>query len=219
MEAEPWYRLRARRDAGGGWDKEHRPLDRRARLIDAFTRVAAERGYEQITIEEVATAAGLPRAAFFEYFEGKRHCLGAAYDAFFDRLAAQVREACSAEQDWPDGVRAGVMACFEFLLETASRARLFMVEAVAGGIPLLERELRLIARLAEMLEDGRRRTLPPPDLPPSTEWILIAGSIERISELLLAEEPSALRDLEPEVAELVLSPFVGPEVARRMAVR
>jgi AcrR family transcriptional regulator len=218
VDGEPWHRLRGRREAGAGWDKEARP-DRRARLIDAFTRVASERGYEQTTIDEVAAAAGLPRAAFFEYFESKRHCLGAAYDAFFDRLSAQVKEVCAAEEEWPDAVRAGVAASFEFVLETASRARLFMVEAVAGGIPLLERELRLTARLAEMLEDGRRRTLPPPNLPPAMELVLVAGVLSRISELLLAEEPRALLDLEPEVVELVLGPFVGPDEARRLAVR
>jgi AcrR family transcriptional regulator len=211
--------LRGRGEAGGGWDKKLRPVDRRARLIDAFTRVAAERGYEQITIEEVAASAGLPRTAFFEYFESKRHCLGASYDAFFERLTVQVREACAAEEVWADGVRAGVKAGFEFLLETASRARLFMVEAVAGGLPLFERELRLTARLAEMLEAGRNRTVPPPDLPPAAEWILVAGALTRVSEVLLVEEPGALLDLEPEVVELVLGPFLGPEEARRLALR
>jgi AcrR family transcriptional regulator len=218
VEGDPWHRLQARQSSIGGWGKDRRPPDRRARLIDAFTRVAAERGYEQVTIEEVAAAAGLPRAAFFEYFESKRHCLGAAYDAFFERLTEQARQACAAEEAWPAGVRAAVNASFEFLLETASRARLFMVEAVAGGLPLFERELRMTARLAEMLEDGRRRTLPPPDLPPSVEWVLVAGVLTRVSELLLAEEPSALIDLQPEVVELVLTPYVGAGNARRLAI-
>jgi AcrR family transcriptional regulator len=160
----------------------------------------------------------LPRATFFVYFESKRHCLGAAYDAFFHRMTAQASEACAVEEEWPAGVRAGVRASFEFLLETASRARLFMVEAVAGGLPLFEREIRLVARLAEMLEEGRRRTLPPPDLQPSTESVLVAGVLARISELLLVEEPSALLELEPEVVEVVLAPFVGPDEARRHAL-
>jgi len=215
---DPLHRRRLRGGVSSGWDRRLRPADTRARLIDAFTRIAADRGYERVTIEEVATAAGLPRATFFEHFESKRHCLGAAYDAFFERLIEQVREACSAEEAWPAGVKAGVTASFEFLLETASRARLFMVESVAGGIPIFEREARTTARLAEMLEAGRRQTLPPPDLPPSMEWILISGVLTRISEMLLAEEPTALLDLEPEVVELVLSPFVGPEEAKRHAI-
>ena len=218
---EPLYGSRARREAEANGDEApgppNGPQERRGRLIDAFTKIAAERGYEQITIEEISSSAGLPRASFFEYFDSKRQCLAAAYDAFFDRLTAQAKLACEGEESWPLGVRAAIAASLEFLLETASRARLFMVEGVAGGLPLFERRLALTARLAEMLEDGRRRVPPTSDLPASTELILVGGVLARVAEHLLAEEPGALLDLEPEVVELMLTPYVGVGEARRVA--
>lgn len=193
------------------------PRDERERLINAFTRVAAEHGYTQTGVEDVAAAAGLPTHCFFEHFESKSQLLEAAHDAFFDRLTEQARVACRSEASWPAGVKAAVAASMEFLLETASRARLFLVEAAAGGMPLFERRLALTNRLADMLEVGRERVLPPPDLPASTEWILVGGVLTRVSELLLAEEPGALVDLEPEVVELILRPYIGADEARTVA--
>jgi AcrR family transcriptional regulator len=202
---------------GAASDFGQGPHERRQLLIDAFTKVAAERGYEQVTIDEVVATAGLSRASFFEYFDSKRQCLAASYDAFFDRLTAQARVACAAEETWPAGVRAAVIASLEFLLETASRARLFMVEAVAGGLPLFERRLALTERLAKMLGGGRQRIPDTTELPASTEWILVGGVLARVSEHLLEEEPDALAELEAEVVELVLTPFVGVGEARRVA--
>jgi len=191
--------------------------EERDRLINAFTRLAAEQGYSKTSIDEVSASAGLPPTSFFEYFDSKAQLLEAAHDAFFERLAEQAKDACRGEETWPAGVKAAVTATFEFLLETASRARLFMVEASAGGVPLFERKLALTRRFADLLEEGRTRVLPPADLPASTEWILVGGALARISEVLLAEEPGALVDLEPEVVELILMPYVGPEEARRAA--
>jgi AcrR family transcriptional regulator len=194
-------------------------LELRERLIDAFTRVASDRGYEQVTIEEITAAAGVSRTMFFDQFDSKRQCLTAAYDAFFERLTVQARDAGRAEETWPASVRAGVGASLEFLSETNSRARLFMVEGIAGGLPLLERRFALMGRLAQLLKGGRKLHPPAGKLPPSTEWFLVGGVFTRVSAHLLAEESGALLALEPEVVEHVLTPYIGAYEARRVAHR
>src|SRR3989442_12855138 len=58
----------------------------RTRLMAAFTELLAERGYAAVTIGELASRAGVSRAAFYEHFADKQACLLAAYDHFAARV-------------------------------------------------------------------------------------------------------------------------------------
>ena len=52
----------------------------RARLLEAAGRVIVERGYAQTTIEDVCTAAGYTRGAFYSNFAGKDDLVLALFD-------------------------------------------------------------------------------------------------------------------------------------------
>jgi AcrR family transcriptional regulator len=184
-----------------------------ARLIDAFTKVAAERGYARTTIEEVAEEANVPPAVFHEHFPDKPRAFAAAYDAFFERLFSQVAGACKSEEEWPAKVRAAVACGLECLHETPSRARLFAVEAVGAGPALLERRIAQADRLAEGLREGRRHYPDSAALPEATEWVLVAGVVARVTAHLLAEETALLPLLESDLSALLLAPYTGPAEA------
>jgi AcrR family transcriptional regulator len=189
----------------------------RERLIDAFTKTAAERGYARTGAAEVAAEAGLPHETFYRHFPDLQRCLAASYDAYFERLLAHIEDACHGEREWPERVKTAVGASLEFVVETASRARLFSVEAVSAGPALLERRFASTTRLAARLERIRAHCPRGAALPGATEWVLVAGVHSRISAHLLAEEAHVLTDLGPELVELLLSPYLGEQEARRLA--
>jgi AcrR family transcriptional regulator len=189
----------------------------RQRLIDSFTRDAAEHGYAHVTVDRVAGLAGVSRATFYEHFESKHHCLIAAHDAFFDRFVEQVERACETEDAWPAKVEAAVGAGLEFLAETSSRARVFAVEAMSAGALSLERRFAHTARLAELLRHGRRHVPAAAELPDSTEWILMNGVASHVTAHLLAEEPIPLPQLKPDLVEVMLIPYLGNGSTRRAA--
>jgi AcrR family transcriptional regulator len=191
--------------------------EERELLIDAFTRTAAERGYAQTTVEEVTRRAGLPRSAFDAYFPDKRCCMIAAYDAFVARLAAQVRGAVDGDADWPEQVRAAVAAALEFLVETASRARVLMIEAAMTGPLFLERYVASVERAAEHLRRAREQYPRAARMPPSAESVLLGGVAFRIRAHLLAEEHQRLAELESEFVELLLRPYLGEQEAKQVA--
>lgn len=208
---DPWW-------GGLAAARPQSPPQQRSRLIDAFTKVAAERGYARVSAAQVAAEAGLPGEAFYEHFVDLPRCLVASYDAYFERLMAHIEEACEGEDEWPDRVKAAVGACLEFVLETASRARLFSVEAISAGPALLERRFASTTRLAARLQRLRDHSPRAEELPASTEWVLVAGVYSRITAHLLAEEAGLLADLEPELVELLLGPYLGEREARRLAL-
>ena len=64
-------------------------LEQRARIVDAARRLFAEHGFEEVTMAEVAAAAGVARATVFNHF-GSKHALVEAITedviAYYDRM-------------------------------------------------------------------------------------------------------------------------------------
>jgi AcrR family transcriptional regulator len=189
----------------------------RERLIAALTKVAAERGYEDSTIDQVVAQAGLDREAFDIHFADRNHCMLAAYEAFVSRLMAHIGAACKAEQDWPASVRASIGAGLEFFAELAGPSRVFMVETMGAGPAAIERRFATVELLAVPLRRGRELYPAAAALPAATEQTLVAGIVLLASVHLLAEDVAALSRLKPDVVELALTPYVGVREARRVA--
>jgi AcrR family transcriptional regulator len=204
--------------AGGDGSGNPEPQARRERLIDAFTKVASERGYEQTTVEQVAAAAGLDVPDFYAHFSDMRQCLSAAHDAFFERLVAEAASAVDPEQEWPWRVRDAVGAVLEFVEETASRARFFAIEVLVAGPLIMERHVSAIDQVVPKLREGRVRYPAAAGMPDLTESVLIAGAAALVYHLLLAEERlRPAEGLEAELVEILLTPYLGRKEARRIA--
>src|SRR6478736_8570100 len=61
-----------------------KPAERRDQILDAANALFAERGYDEVTIEDVARAAGVARGLVHHYFGGRKE----VYVALLERLAA-----------------------------------------------------------------------------------------------------------------------------------
>lgn len=204
--------------AGGKGSGNSEPQAKRQRLIDAFTKVASERGYAQTSVSQIATAAGLDDSDFYEHFADKRQCLSAAHDAFFERLLAEAAAAIDPQQGWPWRVRDAVGAVLEFVEETASRARFFAIEALVAGPLIMERHVSAVDQVVPKLREGRVRYPAAAELPDMTETLLISGAASLVYQRLLAEERLRPDDgLEAELVEILLTPYVGRQEARRIA--
>lgn len=190
----------------------------RARLLAAVAKAAGEQGYEQVTVERVARYAGVADVVFFQHFESREQALIAAYDSFVERLWQEAIAACDTIAPWPLRVRKAVGAILASLVEASSIARAFVVEASAASIAGAERQIAAVNRFAALLQDGRGANRRARELPEATERTLVGGIASIVSGCLLAEDPQALRALEPQLVELVLIPYVGATEAKRAAV-
>lgn len=205
------------RDAGGNGSGNSDSQATRERLVDAFTKVASERGYARTTVGDVVAAADLPEHVFFVHFTDTRQCLSAAHDAFFERLVGEVGEAVDPEDEWPLRVRDAVAAAVEFFEETTSRARFFAVEALAAGPSLLERQHAALDRMVALLREGRLQSPAAAGLPELTEPILVGGAAFLVRVSLLAEERLGGGELARELVEILLSPYLGRQQAKRIS--
>lgn len=191
------------RGSGHGANRE----EARELLVDAFTKVVSQRGYELTSIEEVTAVAGLPADAFGAHFGDKRQCLLAAFDRFAERLTREVEDAIDPEAPWTEKVRGGISAALAFVAERAEVARALVVESAVAGQVVIERYEVAMDSIAALLRRGRGCDDGRAELPETTERVLVAGAASLVISALLREERERILALEPELAEVLLLPY------------
>lgn len=132
-----------------------------------------------------------------------------------ERLHREVAAACDLDRAWADNVRAALDAALAYVADASAMARAFTVEATAASLVASERQYAALDGLADLLSEGRRFYPRAAEMPPATERALVGGIASIVSDRLLSEEPRALVDLEPQLAEFLLLPYLGRAEASR----
>jgi AcrR family transcriptional regulator len=127
----------------------------RGRLLKSALELYGERGFEQTTVEEIATRAGLTERTFFRHFADKREVLFAGSEALEDLLVTTVAKA-PARLSPIDAAAAGIEAAGAAIQERGDLPRQRAAIIAASG-ELQERERIKLASLAAALADELRR--------------------------------------------------------------
>ncbi len=186
-------------------------------MLAAMAESVAARGYAATSVERVIELAGVSRATFYEQFGNRRECLLAAHEAIFEHLLDDVSAACSDGTAWRDRVAAGIRAAVEFAVRRPHEARLLVLDTVAADAEAARCALAGAERLAAMLRTGRDHHARAADLPEVTERALVGAVASAVSWRLLSGE--SLSDLEPQLVQLVLTPYLGTAAAARQAAK
>jgi AcrR family transcriptional regulator len=199
-----------------GLSPEQVAESQRERLLAGLAHVVAERGYRAATITEIVKAASVSTRAFYENFASKEECFLAAFEAVLAHLQELIAEAVAPIDDWPHRVVAGLRAALDFFAAEPDLARLCLVETVTATPPIAARFREAVIAAIPYLEPGRAER---PDggaaMPDSTEDSLIGGLVILVSRSILAG--ALLPALLPDLVDFVLSPYLGPESAKRLA--
>ncbi|HVY79196.1 MAG TPA: TetR/AcrR family transcriptional regulator [Solirubrobacterales bacterium] len=189
----------------------------RERLIAAASKAAAEHGYREVTVERIVRYAGVPATAFHAYFTSPEQAMLAAFDDFLEGIWTEVEEACEVHRQWPQKVKAAIGGVLAALMEASGLARAFMVEAGTASLAATERMLSVVDDFATVLRRGREIYPSAAALPEPTERALVGGVASIVSAHLLAENARALAELESQLVEILLTPYIGADEARRVA--
>lgn len=73
--------------------RERKKRQTRAALIEAALTLIAEHGLEHVTVDEIASSAGVSSRTFFNYFPTKEDAVTGFGDAGIDRVCRSIREA------------------------------------------------------------------------------------------------------------------------------
>lgn len=202
-----------------GLPREFVAHNHRERLIAGLAAAVAARGFAATTIADITREAAVSRRTFYEHFGSKEECFDAAYDVVMDRIAAHVRNAFRAQDEWPLAMRGALTALLEYLEREPAFAWLIMVEGMRAGAQVQTRYSEAIDAFAAILRRGRfaaPRTLA--ELPESTEEALVGGVASLITRRILAEGADRLTELTPDVVAFALTPYIGRAEAERIAL-
>src|SRR6201986_4399505 len=140
----------------------------RGRLEQAAAELFAERGFDQTTVADIATRAGLTERTFFRHFADKREVLFSGQEqfqaAFVDAVAAAPATAT------PVAAGAGGLEAAGNLLQGRSELAPHRQVIIDAHPDLQERELIKMARLGTAVAAAlRERGVPEPAATPSAD--------------------------------------------------
>ena len=127
----------------------------RGRLEQAALQLFIERGFEQTTVAEIASRAGLTERTFFRHFADKREVLFGGAGALQELLVSTVASTPDAVAPL-DAIAAALVAAGALLQERRAYARQRQI-VIAANTELRERELIKLASLATALAEALRR--------------------------------------------------------------
>ncbi len=114
--------------------------NQRARLFGAIAAAVAAHGYETTSVAEVCRLAGVSKRTFYEQFEHREACFGAAHRHAVECARRRAEAACAAGGDWESQVESALGAVLRWAAERPAAARLAVVDApgVASLRPSVE---------------------------------------------------------------------------------
>jgi AcrR family transcriptional regulator len=137
--------------------RERKKQQTRQLIADTARRLFAERGFEAVTVAEVARAAGVAEKTVFNYFPTKEELFYSRLEAFEEELLAAVRERASGESILA-AVRGFLMAQRGVLAmqgpdgdEHATEQLRTVTRVITESPALLARERQVFAKYAQAL--------------------------------------------------------------------
>ncbi|HSS33354.1 MAG TPA: TetR/AcrR family transcriptional regulator [Solirubrobacterales bacterium] len=192
--------------------------NQRERLIASFTALIGEVGYSGATITAVTEGAGVSSRTFYKFFETVEDCCLAAFDKGVADLRPLVAEAYRSEEEWPLRIAAALAAAVGEFDELPDLARLLTTEPFVAGPLIATRHKAVLEELTPFLREGRALRDGAEPLPETTEKGLLGAVNSMISRHVAGTAKPDLGALLPDLVQFVLTPYLGPAEARRIAV-
>lgn len=198
-----------------GLSREFVVKNQRDRLTAGMIAAVAEHGYHDVTISQIAAAAGVSRRTFYTYFSSKEECFLATYDVIAMHLFESARAAAETHEEWPERVSAKIASVLEVFAANPDLVRFYLIAPPRAGNEIAERSVlsarRILAELThEMPDDARKPS-------EAVEKALVGGMASLIARKVEAGEGESLPDLLPDLVELFLAPYLSRERAARVA--
>ncbi len=170
---------------------------KRARILDAATKIIAEKGYQYATISEIASEAGMSTGLIYSYFENKLDVLFSIVLIFFERVN-ELNKTSLAELTDPLKKLYSVLSNFEALLIKDTSA-LYRVKVINEALPhivirkdnkhnklmdkrnqIVTENIKAIETIDSILIEGQKDGIFDDSLKPSVLRQALFGTIERI---------------------------------------
>ena len=139
--------------------RERRKLEVRTRIYSVARELFAKQGFDATTVDEIASAADVVPATFFNHFQSKQALLGLMTGEVFETLHVMISEHLEGDGSSAEKLRAFVSSAAEGISASRGIARDVLLEFMRGDAtakgphPYLE---RLFEPFVALIEEGQR---------------------------------------------------------------
>lgn len=189
----------------------------RARIIAALAEETVEKGYRAVTVSDIVRRAGIARNTFYENFSSKEDCFLSASEYAVESALTRVTDAAAKEDDWPTKASVGIAAFLRYVASEPALARTCIVEALSAGPAAVERYERSIQAFVPLFQLGREVSAKGAELPETLEETIVGGIFWILYQRIIMGQVEQIEGLLDELVEFSLTPYLGAEVAKRVA--
>jgi AcrR family transcriptional regulator len=185
------------------------PMDDRALILSAISRLTVSDGYETLTVPRIRAAAGVSRKAFDALYDDVDDCLLAALELRTGEALSRL-VAHGAGRTWSGGVYRAIAALCAHIAQDEAFARLAFVDAFAPGPVAIQRRTQLVGTATELL----RESAPPDQRPdPLTAEASVGAVWGVLHHQVIHGQARRLPTIAASLAFLATAPAVGAPVA------
>ena len=178
-----------------------------------MVELAAERGYDAVSVAALAERARVSKRDFYKRFSGKEECFLATYDIVVGHSLRGIHAAIEGEEEGRERLRLGYLTFAGQIAGNPEAARLALVEAFAAGAGAEERMQRTNGLFEALVATSLAPAAGSPRLPRLLVKGIAAGCGRVARARLLSGDPGQLTRDADEVMEWVLS-FCDHDVTR-----
>jgi AcrR family transcriptional regulator len=192
----------------------------RERIVDATAAIVAEKGLAGLTIPEIASRANVSHETFYEMYPTKKDAfLGAQKVGMHQAFTIAISAYEAHKPDWPRAVAEGLCALIVFLHSEPAHAHLSIVDTFAASPETLAIRAEILTAFAVYLSPGERPASADSDVPAIAAEAVVGGIWQVLHHYIESDGLDELLEAAPQLVYLLLTPFVGPAEATKMALR
>jgi AcrR family transcriptional regulator len=187
--------------------------DEESRLREALLDLCVERGYPDLTLDDLLDRARVDEAAFHSRYVDLDACFAAVLGQVYAEFFARAQEAVTGQVGWRDRMRATGYALLRFLRSDERVARLAAVEAQHAGEGAQRLFLETFNRLVDLIDEGSAEASGP-DSPSRATALGVGGVLfARIQEAVAEGELGLGEEEIPQLMYGAVFPYLGAEAA------
>jgi AcrR family transcriptional regulator len=180
-------------------------------LHRALIDLCFERGFAELTVEDLCRRAGLSEDRFYRSYDDLEDCFAQVYEELAREFLLRMFATFDADRSWREQIRAVAYDLLDYLQEDHARAHFTVVDSLNAGDRSLVIRDAVFAGLFALIDQGRRQ-MPDPDALTAATAQAVGGAI--FLQVRIAVERRRFADLQPMVPGFMYAavlPYLGPE--------
>jgi AcrR family transcriptional regulator len=191
----------------------------RERIVDATAAIVAEKGLAGLTVSEIASHASVSHETFYEMYPTKQDAfVGAQKVGMHQALGVGVEAFEAAMPDWPRAIAAGVRALIAYLVSEPAHAHLSIVDAFGASPETIKVRNEALTAFGTYFRRGYELARGETGVPAIAADAGVGGAWQVVHHEIENERIAELPHATPRLIYLLLTPFIGPRQATKVAL-